>query len=292
MPQAALDRRAANEDHADYGRVAAAIELIAAQREEQPTLRRLSQELGVSEHHLQRVFSRWAGISPKRFLQYLTKEHAKALLRQTNVLEAALCAGLSGTSRLHDLMVSCDAITPGELRSAGAGLEIRYGIHETPFGGCLLASTERGVCKLAFVDADDEERTLEAELRSEWSNAIITRDDAVTGDIAADVFARDFGARRPLHLLLKGTNFQIKVWEALLRIPPGGLADYGAVAEMVGAPGAARAVASAVAKNDIALLIPCHRVIRRTGDFSSYRWGPNRKRALIAWESASIPRRS
>ena len=264
MTQAALDRSAANQEHADYARAAAAIELIAARREEQPTLETLSHELGVSKHHLQRVFSRWAGISPKRFLQYLTKEHAKALLRQTNVLDAALYAGLSGTGRLHDLMVTCDAITPGELRAAGAGLQIRYGIHETPFGGCLLASTERGICKLAFFDDDDEQRALEAELQREWSKAMITRDDAVTGDIAADVFDRDFGARRPLHLLLKGTNFQIKVWEALLRIPSGGLADYGTVAEMVDAPRAARAVGSAIAKNDIAFLIPCHRAVSYT----------------------------
>ncbi len=287
MGHAVEDLGETRERHGDYQRVAAAIELIAARREEQPTLGALSRELGISEHHLQRVFSRWAGISPKRFLQYLTKEHAKALLLETNVLDAALAAGLSGTSRLHDLMVSCDAITPGELRTAGAGLGVRYGIHETPFGGCLLATTARGICKLAFFDTYDERRALEGELRAEWSNGCIARDDVGTASTAARLFSIDWRGKRPLHVLLKGTNFQLKVWEALLRIPHGGLADYGTVAEMVDAPSAARAVGNAIARNEIAYLIPCHRVIRSTGDFSHYRWGATRKRALIGWESAA-----
>ena len=211
------------------------------------------------------------------------------VLERTTVLDAALSVGLSGTSRLHDLMVSCDAITPGELRSMGAGLAIRYGVHESPFGECLLAATDRGICKLAFFDREKERRGLEAELRDEWANAMVVRDEAATAEIVRQVFAPDFRSKRPLHLLVKGTNFQIKVWEALLAIPRGSLMSYGTVAETVGAPRGARAVGSAIARNDIAYLIPCHRVIRSTGELSNYRWGAERKRALIAWESAATP---
>ena len=271
----------------DYERVASAIGYIAKHRREQPTLERLGEEMGLSQSHLQRVFSRWAGISPKRFLQYVTNEHAKALLKHTTALDAALEVGLSGTGRLHDLTVACDAMTPGELGSDGAGLVIRYGTHPTPFGGCLLALTRRGICKLAFFDTVAEERRLEAQLCSEWPCARIVRDDSRTSVTAQQVFTRDLRRRKPLHLLLKGTNFQIKVWEALLAIPPGNLVDYRSLARGIGCTRGARAVGTAVARNNIAYLIPCHRVIRSSGQPNQYRWGSERKRALIVWESAS-----
>ena len=274
--------------HSDYQRVATAIEYLTAHQEEQPGLRVLSAELGLSQAHLQRVFSRWAGISPKRFLQYLTKEHAKAVLAERSVLDASLSVGLSGAGRLHDLLVSTEAMTPGEVRSQGVGLAIGYGFHHSPFGRCLLATTERGICKLAFFDDEQEGRDLLDELHTQWCNADISEDDATTEALGKQVFSTGLSSAKPLHVLLRGTNFQIKVWEALLTIPRGNLIDYGSLAERVGSPGAARAVGNAVAHNDIAYLIPCHRVIRNTGLFGRYRWGEARKQALIAWESAQI----
>jgi AraC family transcriptional regulator of adaptative response/methylated-DNA-[protein]-cysteine methyltransferase len=231
------------------------------------------------------LFKRWAGVSPKRFLQFLTAEHAKAALREgRSALDAALDSGLSGPGRLHDLFVAVEAVTPGEYKQAGGGLAIRYGFHPTPFGQCLLALTDRGICGLAFVDHPGPEAVL-ADLRRRWPGADLRRDQAGTVDTAARVFERD---RRgpPLTLTLKGTNFQIKVWEALLRIPPGTLVAYGDVARHIAHPGAGRAVGSAVAQNAIAYLIPCHRVIRSSGAFGSYRWGSACKQALVGWEAA------
>ena len=274
--------------HSDYQRVATAIEYLTAHQEEQPGLGVLSAELGLSPAHLQRVFSRWAGISPKRFLQYLTKEHAKAVLAERSVFDASLSVGLSGAGRLHDLMVSTEAMTPGEVRSRGAGLVIRYGVHHSPFGRCLLATTTRGICKLAFFDDEEEGRALLDELHTQWCNADISKDDATTEALGQQVFGTDLNSGEPLHVLLRGTNFQIKVWEALLTIPRGSLIDYGTLAEQIDDRRAARAVGNAVAQNDIAYLIPCHRVIRNTGILGRYRWGKARKRALIAWESAHI----
>jgi AraC family transcriptional regulator of adaptative response/methylated-DNA-[protein]-cysteine methyltransferase len=274
--------------HSDYQRVAAAIEYLSTRHQEQPGLGELSAELGLSRAHLQRVFSRWAGISPKRFLQYLTKEHAKAVLAESSVLDASLSVGLSGPGRLHDLMVSTEAMTPGEVKSKGAGLRIEYGVHDSPFGRCLLASTERGVCKLAFFDRENERDALLDELHAHWANASISEDGAKTRSLRDRIFGADLGSGEPLHVLLRGTNFQIKVWEALLTVPRGSLVDYGTLAEQLHSRQAARAVGTAVAQNDIAFLIPCHRVIRNTGVFGRYRWGEARKKALVAWESAQI----
>ncbi len=265
-----------------YEAVARAIAFIRAHAARQPELAEVAAAAHLSEFHLQRLFSAWAGLSPKRFLQYLTKEHARAALRASaGVLDAALDAGLSGPGRLHDLMVSCEALTPGEIRTQGAGVELRHGFAATPLGEALFGWTPRGLCHLSFVD-DDAAAKLTV-LRADWPAADLVRDDAGAAELARRVFPATPAPGR-LHLLLKGTNFQIKVWEALLKIPPSSLVSYGRLAGHLGMPRAARAVGSAVAANSIAWLIPCHRVIRDDGSCSNYRWGVDRKLALHAWE--------
>ena len=269
-----------------YDRIAKAIRYLETHREQQPRLADLSAHVGVSEYHLQRVFSEWVGVSPKQFLQHLTKESAKRRLRSVTVMEAALDSGLSGAGRLHDLMITCEGMTPGDYRRHGQGLRIRFGLHESPFGGCLLAATGRGICKLAFFDTDPERERLERELADEWDEACIERDDAVTRPWMRAVFATDMREREPLHLLLKGSPCQLKVWEALLSVPAGELVAYEQVAAMIGSPSATRSVASAIAKNHIGYLIPCHRVIRKSGAFGQYRWGSERKKAIVGWEAS------
>lgn len=269
-----------------YARIAGAIDYLAAHRHEQPSLAELGAHVGLSEFHLQREFKHWAGVSPKQFLAYLTKQEAKRRLREETVMDAALSCGLSGPGRLHDLMISCEGVTPGQYRSRGQGLEIRYGLHAVPFGHCLLAVTERGICKLAFFDDDAEAGAIAHELQSDWAAARVMRDDSATRDLVATIFGD--GPGRPLRLLLRGSPFQLRVWEALLSIPEGRLVSYQGVARCIDRPTSVRAVASAIAKNDIAYLIPCHRVIRKSGDFSHYRWGSERKRAMIGWEAARV----
>lgn len=269
-----------NEQH--YAAVARAIAFIRTNATQQPELAQVAAAAGLSEFHLQRLFSAWAGLSPKRFLQYLTKEHARAALRASaDVLDAALGAGLSGPGRLHDLMVSCEALTPGEIRAQGAGIELRFGVVATPLGAALLGWTPRGLCHLAFCDGDEEVKL--ADLRRDWPAASFVGDDAGADDLATRIFPATPTPGK-LHLLLRGTNFQIKVWEALLKIPPAALVSYGQLAGHLGQPRAARAVGSAAAANTVAYLIPCHRVIRDDGSCSSYRWGVERKLALRAWE--------
>jgi len=274
-------------DH--YGMVARAIAYIRGNSQGQPSLKEVSASLGLSEFHLQRVFSEWAGVSPKRFLQYVTKEHAKQALRRSgDVLSAALASGLSGPGRLHDLMVSCEAMSPGEIKALGAGLEIRYGRVPTPFGDALIAWTERGICRIEFLDAGTEDGAANA-LGELWPAASMVRDEARALRLAARIFRADTSAG-PLHLMLRGTNFQIKVWEALLRVAPGEAVSYSQLARMAGVDKAPRAVGSALGKNAIAYLIPCHRVIRETGEIGSYHWGSDRKAALLAWEAAQTAR--
>ncbi len=266
----------------NYQRVATAITYLREHAAEQPLLADVARHVGLSEFHFQRMFSEWAGISPKRFLQFLTKEYAKRLLAQShNVLDAALQAGLSGSSRLHDLMVACEALTPGELRAQGAGLSIQFGFSHTPFGQVLMGVTPRGICHLHFVDGEEDKALEDLFLAS--PKAQFERDDATVSRASEKLFSRRKEAV-PLHLLLRGTNFQIKVWEALLRIPYAQVASYSSVAQLAGVPGAARAVGSAIAKNNIALLIPCHRVIRESGNVGEYRWGNTRKSLLLARE--------
>lgn len=287
MPDPLLDSLPADgEWRRQYDAVARAIAFIRANAARQPELAEVAAAAHLSEFHLQRVFSAWAGLSPKRFLQYLTKEHAREALRASaGVLDTALDAGLSGPGRLHDLMVSCEALTPGEIRAQGAGVELRYGHADTPLGEALFGWTSRGVCHLAFCDAD---RAVQVDtLRRLWPAADFLRDDAAAAALATRVFP---AAPRPgkLHLLLRGTNFQIKVWEALLKIPSASLLSYGQLAAHLDRPQAARAVGSAVAANSIAYLIPCHRVIRDDGSNSNYRWGVERKLALRAWEAGHL----
>ena len=269
---------------AAYETVAEAIRFIRGHTREQPTLDEIAAQLGLSAFHLQRTFSIWAGISPKRFLQCLTRNHAKALLRDSrDVLTAAHETGLSGPSRLHDLLIACDAVTPGEVRAWGAGLEITYGYGQTPFGPVLAGTTPRGLCHLQFID--DQASAFDT-LRDDWPLARLTREDAALAGTIKSLFAEEPGAQ-PLHLLLRGTNFQIKVWEALLKIPPGDVVSYQTLARLTGNPRAQRAVGTALAHNRIALLIPCHRVIRESGDVGQYRWGSERKSALLAYETSA-----
>jgi len=268
----------------DYERIEKAIEFLDTHFREQPSLARVARAVGLSEFHFQRLFRRWAGVSPKRFVQYLTAVHARALLLQTkNVLDAAHGVGLSGGGRLHDLMVTVHAATPGDIRSGGRGLVIRYGTHATPFGDCFCAITNRGVCALEF--AASSKQALRR-LRGQWPNADLRHAPKETAAVAARLHRRPGTTRAPLTVYLKGTNFQVRVWEALLLIAPGKLATYEMVAKRIGKPHAVRAVANAVASNPVALLIPCHRVIRKSGALGGYRWGVARKQALIGWESA------
>ncbi len=244
----------------------------------------------MSEFHFQRLFSRWAGISPKAMLQLLTAQHAKALLRESrsSVLDAALDAGLSGPSRLHDLMVSVEAVSPGEFKTYGAGVEIAYGFHATPFGVCMIGATARGVCRMSFLDQDtrNSRAALLDEFKSAWPRAGFRHDQTATARLAQRIFGRS-AAREPLGVLLVGTPFRLKVWQALLEIPFGRVASYRDVAESVGAPDACRAVGSAVGANPVAYLIPCHRVIRETGVIGQYRWGAERKIAMLVWENGA-----
>ncbi len=278
------DAAAPHSAGSDYALVALAIEYLHAHFREQPSLEQVAAHLHMSPFHLQRLFKRWAGISPKRFVQYLTLEYAKGALLSAPVLEASLESGLSGPGRLHDLFVSAEAVTPGEYRSGGAGLTIHYGAHDSPFGNALLAVTDRGVCALSFVD-DDAADAVE-ELHRHWPAAHLLEEPTVTAPMAARIFETLPTAGDPIPLLLKGTNYQIRVWEALLRVPPGAVTTYANVATAIGAPTAARAVGSAVGANTIAWLIPCHRIIHKSGVVEGYRWGSTRKRAMLGWEAA------
>ncbi len=268
------------------GRIAAAIRYVVEHGEEQPSLETMAAQVGLSPFHFQRMFTRWAGISPKRFLQYVTLAHAKrALADDASVLDAALDAGLSGPSRLHDLFVTCTALTPGEFKALGERLTIRWGLHDAPLGRVLIGVTGRGICWLAFV-ADDDAAVI-AEFEREWRGARLVRDDGATAAAAERAFELA-GPRGgdPQPLLLRGTNFQIKVWEALLRIPFGQLVSYQAIARAIGQPKAVRAVGRAVGANNISWLIPCHRVILSTGIIHNYRWGVTQKRILVDFEAA------
>lgn len=266
----------------DYARVAEAIAWLSAHRREQPDLAALARQLQLSEMHVQRLFTRWAGISPKRFLQSLTLDYARSQLAATrDLLNLSFDAGLSGPGRLHDLFVTLDAVTPGEAKSGGLDVSIRYGVHPTPFGDALIAASARGICKLHFLAPGDRPSSL---LRAECPRATLVADAASTAPLVAAIFhaARPAG---PLALWVKGSNFQIQVWRALLAIPSGRLASYRAIAQGIGRPHAARAVGNAIAANPLAYLIPCHRVIRESGALGGYRWGLARKAAIQGWES-------
>ena len=267
---------------ADYARVERAIRFLEEHAESHPSLAEVARSVGLSPAHFQRLFTRWAGLSPKRFLQFLAKEHAvERLRRSATVLDAAWDAGLSGPGRLHDLLVSSEAATPGEVASGGRGVSISWGFHPTPFGECLLGMTARGICHLSFVGPGGRHAAL-ADLGRRWPRASLREDGALASRTAERVFAG--AGRGKLHLHLAGTNFQLKVWEALLQVPTGAVTTYEGIATRIGKPGATRAVGTAVGHNPIAVLIPCHRVIRKVGEFGNYRYGSLRKKALLARE--------
>lgn len=269
----------------DYDHVVQVIDYLRTHQQQQPGLATLAAHAGVSESQLQRVFSRWVGVSPKRFLQHLTLQQALPVLEAGgSVLDAALDAGLSGSSRLHDLLVHCEAVTPGEAAARGAGLTIRHGFTDTLFGDALIATTGRGICYLAFREPDTRSGMLEDLLRR-WPRAQHIEDERAAARLATRIFTGS-APQAPLHLHLHGTNFQIQVWRALLRIPSGQTSTYGRVAGAVGRNGSGRAVGNAVGANPVAWLIPCHRVLRQDGAIGGYRWGEQRKRVMLAREAA------
>jgi len=270
--------------NSDYSRIEKAIRYLDENAREQPRLEDVAGHLGLSVYHCHRLFHRWAGVTPKDFLQVATLEYAKELLRASRpVLEAALEAGLSGPGRLHDLFVAMEGMTPGEYRRGGEGLTVRWGMHATPVGEALFARTERGVCAIRFVEKPGD---AEVEgLRGDWPRARLVRDQAGTAGVAREVVGRMLGrTTERLAVVLRGTPFQVKVWRALLAIPAGAVTTYGEVAARIGHPDAHRAAASAIGANAVAYLIPCHRVLRSTGAMGGYRWGWVRKRALLALE--------
>lgn len=270
---------------ADYARIERAIRYLDAHRATQPSLTDVARHVGLSESHFQRLFTRWAGISPKRFVQHQTAAVLASLLRnRQSVLAASLEAGLSGPSRAHDLILNAEAVTPGDLSRAGEGLEIRYGFHPSPFGECLVAVTAHGICHLAFTEPVSRAAALRR-LHDDWPRAGLVADQRGTAAAAAKAFPAPGERPTPgLSLHVKGTNFQLKVWRALLALPEGGLTTYGALASEIGEPSASRAVGNAVGRNPVSWLIPCHRVLRSTGALGGYAWGTDRKRVMLALE--------
>jgi AraC family transcriptional regulator of adaptative response/methylated-DNA-[protein]-cysteine methyltransferase len=263
-----------------------AIQYIQSQAGEQPSLQDVANAVHMSEFHLQRLFSRWAGVSPKRFLQLLTLEHAKTQLRaHVDVLSTSYSVGLSGSSRLHDLFVNLEALTPGEYKAKGRGIGIDYGFHSSPFGECLVAKTVRGICFLGFVEGNDQELALE-DMKSRLPEASYAENSGATRPTVEKVFRSGNSGRESLNLLVRGTNFQVQVWRALLQLSMGQVTSYSAIARWIGKPGASRAVGSAVGSNPISWLIPCHRVLRNDGGIGGYHWGETRKTAVLAWEAA------
>ncbi|NUS99055.1 MAG: methylated-DNA--[protein]-cysteine S-methyltransferase [Gemmatimonadaceae bacterium] len=271
----------------DYDRIELAIQYLDERSREQPSLAEVAAYVGLSESHFQRLFTRWAGISPKRFLQFQTVAHARALLAESrSLLDATYEAGLSSAGRLHDLFVTIDAVTPGEFKRAGDGLTIEWGTHDTPFGECVIGVTSRGICGLYFATDGDGVDGARVRLAESWEGARFAENARATRPLAARIFGAVDAGPAPLAVLVKGTNLQLKVWEALLRIPLGELATYEQVAAAAGAPRAVRAVGNAVGQNPVSYLIPCHRVIRKTGAFGNYGGGIARTRAMLAWEFA------
>ncbi len=266
----------------DYARIERVIRYLDQNFRDQPTLTDLAKVAGLSEFHFHRLFTRWAGTTPKSFLKSLTVEHAKQLLRESrDLLEVSLASGLSGPGRLHDLFVTVEGVSPGEYKKAGSSLEISYGISESPFGSCFIGLSHRGICYLSFIENIKDGLK---ELQETWPRANLKQDKESTRAMISKIF--DHTRQDALRVILSGTPFQLRVWKALLAIPPGQVLSYGDLATRLGHPKAARAVGSAVGANSIAYLIPCHRVIRETGIIGEYRWGPCRKRAILGWESA------
>lgn len=269
----------------NYSRIADAIRFIKDNRREQPQLDAIAQSVNMSPFHFQRIFQEWVGISPKHFLQYLNVEYAKRILQETRIslLDTAYEVGLSGTGRLYDLFVNIEGMTPGEYRNGGENLAINYSFAETPFGEIIVASTGKGICRMEFTD--DHAASLDA-LVEKFPNAKFTQIVDELQQNALFIFTQDWNRLKEIKLHLKGTDFQIKVWNALLKIPAGSLATYADVAARINNPKACRAVGTAIGENPVAFLIPCHRVIRSSGEFGNYHWGEVRKTAMIGWEAA------
>lgn len=267
-----------------YQLIAKAIAFMSENYLVQPDLATVAEQVNLSEYHFQRLFTRWAGISPKRFLQYLTVEYAKSKIAETkSLLNLTGDVGLSSPGRLHDLFVTLEAMSPGEFKAGGRGLQIRYGVHQSPFGECLIAMTSRGICNLRFLD--NTCNVVEQFLYSEWSKAEIVQDRQATKEICDRIFT-PIATYQPLVVFVKGTNFQIQVWRALLRVPFGGMATYQSLANAIGRPTAARAVGNALGNNPVGYLIPCHRVLRESGQLGGFRWGLERKKVLLGWEAS------
>jgi len=270
----------------DYQRITKAIQFLQNSTLEQPSLDETARHVGLSPAHFQRLFHRFAGVSPKRFLQHLTGNQAKTLLKQSvSILDTSFAVGLSSPGRLHDLLINVTAVTPGEYKSGGMNLQIKYAIHQTPFGRCFIAITERGICQLEFIDSDNRAETSFVRLQKTWSNASITEDPIETGETIQQIFSPlENSVDKPLLLLLQGTNFQLQVWQALLKIPEGCVASYSYLAKAIGKPTASRAVGTAIGNNPISYLIPCHRVLRSDGEIGGYRWGVERKLVILGKE--------
>ncbi len=269
----------------DYNRIAEAIEYIKTNFKDQPNLDEVAEKVHLSPFHFQRLFTEWAGTSPKKFLQYISVEHAKKILTEskTTLFETAYETCLSGTSRLHDLFINIEGMTPAEYKNGGKSLVINYSFAESPFGNLIVASTMKGVCYMAF--KDNEEQGLE-DLKMKFPNALFNRKLDLLQQNTLFIFQNDWSKLAEIKLHLKGTDFQLKVWETLLKIPMGQLSTYGSVAKKVEAPNASRAVGTAIGGNPVAFLIPCHRVIQSSGTFGGYMWGNTRKAAIIGWENA------
>lgn len=273
------------QEQLNYDRIAKAIAHIRSNFKEQPSLDEIAEQVHLSPYHFQRIFKEWAGISPKKFLQYTSVQHAKAVLDESKatLFDAAIETGLSGTSRLHDLFITIEGMTPGEYKNSGENLTINYSYAHSPFGLVVIASTPKGLCHVAFTD--DEEQGL-YELKLQFPKAQYHQRVDQTQVNALMVFANDWSQISEIKLHLKGTDFQLKVWESLLRIPKGQLATYGKIADAIKKPKASRAVGTAIGSNPIAYLIPCHRVIQSSGNLGGYRWDSIRKTAIIGWEAA------
>jgi len=271
----------------NYDRIAQAINYIKLNFMEQPNLDEVAEKVNLSPFHFQRLFTDWAGISPKKFLQYLSLEHAKSILKQKHatLFDTAFETGLSGTGRLHDMFINLEGMTPAEYKNGGAALHINYSFAESPFGNVVVASTTKGICYLAFAD---NMATAFDELQQQFPNASYLQVTDVHQQNALFIFRKDWSALSTIKLHLKGTSFQLKVWEALLKIPMGNLSTYSSIAQKIESPLASRAVGSAIGDNPVAFLIPCHRVIKSTGEFGQYHWGATRKSAMIGWEAAQM----
>jgi AraC family transcriptional regulator of adaptative response/methylated-DNA-[protein]-cysteine methyltransferase len=279
----------------NYQRIAQAIEYLEQNFQRQPNLDDVAEKVHISPFHFQRIFSEWAGISPKRFLQFLTISFLRNKLQETaSLTDAAAAAGLSGQSRVYDLFTTLEAVTPLEYKLAGSGIRIEYGFHETPFGLCLIGITERGVCWLSFLQSDEDPMKALQSMKEHWHNSVFHENPEMAGLYVERIFYADPLTTKKdsakLHLFVKGTNFQIKVWEALLKIPIGNVTSYQQIAKSIQNPDAMQAVGSAVGSNHIAYLIPCHRVIRKDGVLGEYRWSPIRKKVMIGWEMGKTVR--